>query len=146
MRLLLQRVEKAAVSVDSGRVSEIGPGLLILVGIGRDDRSENAKRLARKVSALRIFEDANGKMNLNISQVGGRVLSVPQFTLYADLKRGNRPGFEMSAPPQAAAGLWRDFDAALRDLGIRVEEGVFGAHMKVDLVNDGPVTIWLNDE
>ncbi len=143
MRLLIQRVKSAGVTVGGERMASIGKGLLIFVGVGKEDTARDARRLAGKVSTLRIFEDEKGKMNLNVAQASGQVLSVPQFTLYADLSRGNRPGFEMSAPPDVARELWGEFCGTLREAGLDVSVGRFGAHMDIDLVNDGPVTIWL---
>ena len=136
MRALVQRVSRASVTVDGERVAEIGPGLLVLLGITHDDRPEHADRLAEKVRALRIFEDADGKMN---DALGGReILCVSQFTLYGDTRKGNRPAFIAAARPEQAEPLYERFcDRA----GSR--RGRFGAHMDVELVNDGPVTIWL---
>lgn len=145
MRALLQRVSRARVSVDGASAAEIGRGLLILVGVGKDDTPGDAELLSRKIRNLRIFEDENGKMNLNIEQVKGSALSVPQFTLYADTSKGNRPGFGLSAEPNKAKEYWARLNTLLRDEGIDVGEGVFGAHMDVELVNDGPVTIWLDE-
>lgn len=143
MKLVIQRVKNAKVKVDGVITAEIGSGLLLLVGIGKDDRPEEIERLADKIINLRIFEDDRGKMNLNIKQVNGSILSVPQFTLYADLSRGNRPGFELSAEPALAKEYWERFNEKLMAGGVGVREGVFGAHMEVELVNDGPVTIML---
>lgn len=144
MRLLAQRVTEASVTVDGVVVAEIKKGLLVLVGIGRDDTADDVAKLSDKIAALRIFEDDGGKMNLNIKQVGGAILSVPQFTLYADTRKGNRPGFDSSAPPAKADELWKEFNRALIREGVPVEEGVFGTHMEVGLINDGPVTLWLD--
>ncbi|MDE3070342.1 MAG: D-tyrosyl-tRNA(Tyr) deacylase [Acidobacteriota bacterium] len=136
MRALVQRVSRAAVSVDGRLVSSIGPGLLVLLGVHGEDSQESALRLARKVSALRIFADPEGRMN---EPIGSReVLCVSQFTLYADTSRGNRPGFQAAAPPDLARPLYESFCA---HLGAR--QGIFGAHMAVELVNDGPVTVML---
>lgn len=146
MRILIQRVKSAAVSVDGKIVSEIGKGMLLLAGIGKDDKAEDIEKLAKKVVNLRIFEDEHRKMNLNIKQVEGQILSVSQFTLYADTKKGNRPGFDQSAGPDPAKNLWQRFNILLRNAGIEVKEGIFGAHMEVALINDGPVTIWLDSE
>lgn len=146
MRVLIQRVKSVSVSVNGRAVSDIGPGMLLLVGIGREDGLEVLERMAKKVIHLRIFEDDQGKMNLNIQQVGGQILSVPQFTLYADTRKGNRPGFDPSAKPQMAKTYWQKFNRFLDGCGVQVKEGVFGAHMEVQLVNDGPVTIWLDSE
>lgn len=146
MKILLQRVKTAKVVVDDCVVSEISKGLLLLVGIGREDGTEDIKRLSIKVANLRIFEDTRGKMNLSIKQANGEIMSVPQFTLYADVSRGNRPGFDKSADPESAEESWRRFNDMLRDNGLTVKEGVFGAHMEVGLVNDGPVTILLDSK
>jgi D-aminoacyl-tRNA deacylase len=136
MRALVQRVSRASVTVDGERVAEIGPGLLVLLGITHDDRPEHADRLAEKVRALRIFEDADGKMN---DALGEReILCVSQFTLYGDTRKGNRPAFIAAARPEQAEPLYERF---CDRTGAR--RGRFGAHMDVELVNDGPVTIWL---
>ena len=144
MRVLIQRVKSAVVSVEDQEVARIGHGLLLFVGIGKGDSTDDARHLAKKVANLRIFEDEDGKMNLNVKQINGEVLSVPQFTLYADTRRGNRPGFDMSAEPSIAREYWKRFNMLLREHGIEVKEGIFGAHMRVELINDGPVTIWLD--
>jgi len=146
MRALLQRVRHAQVEVDGQRVGEIGPGWLILLGVGRGDTHTTADQLAEKVALLRCFEDANGKTNLSILDVGGEVLLVSQFTLYADLSRGRRPGFTNAAPPEEANALVDSFGQALRRHGLKVEQGQFGAHMLVSLANDGPFTIWLDTD
>lgn len=146
MRILAQRVSRAQVTVDGKKAGSIGRGLLLLVGIGAEDAQEDVDSLAAKVVRLRIFEDEAGKMNLDAAKAGGSVLSVPQFTLYADLSKGNRPGFEGAAPPDRAKILWGEFNRSLRKAGLTVEEGVFGAHMDVELVNDGPVTVWLDSK
>jgi D-aminoacyl-tRNA deacylase len=146
MRILVQRVKEARVCVENKEVAGIDRGFLLLVGIGRDDAPEDTARLADKITNLRIFEDNQGKMNLNIKQAGGQILSVPQFTLYADLKKGNRPGFELSAAPDTAKEYWEKFNNLLIKNGMDVKKGLFGAHMEVELVNDGPVTIWLDSK
>lgn len=143
MRALVQRVSRAAVRVDGAEVGRIDGGFLVLLGVGPDDTAETARKLAEKVAKLRVFGDEAGKMNRALPDVGGAVLSVSQFTLYGDVSRGNRPSFVGAAPPELGERLYREFNAALRALGLRVEEGVFGAHMEVELVNDGPVTLWL---
>lgn len=130
--------------MESHVISGINHGLLLFVGIGRKDAEGDIKRLSKKIAALRIFEDSQGKMNLNIKQINGKVLSVPQFTLYADTRKGNRPGFDHSADPEIAKDCWNRFNNLLRQNGIEVKEGIFGAHMEVELINDGPVTIWLD--
>lgn len=146
MRILVQRVKNAKVAVEGRDVSGIGQGLLLLVGVGKDDNEDDIEHIAKKVINLRIFEDEQGKMNLNIKQANGKVLSVPQFTLYADTRKGNRPGFDRSAGPEMAKEYWVKFNDLLRDNGIDVKEGFFGAHMEVELINDGPVTIWLDSK
>jgi len=141
VRLVIQRVSRAAVRVDGKTIAMIGRGFLILVGIGRGDSGVELSRLAGKIASLRVFEDQNGKMNLSLRDVGGEVLAVSQFTLYADTRKGRRPSFVAAAPPEEAAPLFDRFVAALRDEGIPVQTGEFGAKMEVELVNDGPVTI-----
>jgi D-tyrosyl-tRNA(Tyr) deacylase len=143
MRALLQRVSRARVDVDGRTVGQIGLGWLVLVGVGHGDSSASAEQLADKIALLRCFEDAQGKTNLSVLDVGGAVLLVSQFTLYADLSRGRRPGFTSAAPPDQANRLVDEVGAALRRRGLKVEQGEFGAHMQVSLVNDGPFTIWL---
>lgn len=145
MKIVIQRVKSADVKVDGRVVSSIGRGFLILVGISKDDTEREVKEIAKKVPYLRIFEDENGKMNLSLKDVGGEVLSVSQFTLYADTSRGRRPGFEMAAPRDVAVELWNKFNQFLREEGLTVKEGVFGEHMEVSLINDGPVTIIMEE-
>lgn len=145
MRIVIQRVKSADVKVDGKVVSSIGKGFLILVGISKNDTEKEVKELAKKVPFLRIFEDENGKMNLSLKDVGGEVLSVSQFTLYADTSRGRRPGFEMAAPRDVAVELWNKFNEFLREEGLTVKEGIFGEYMEVSLINDGPVTIIMED-
>lgn len=143
MKIVIQRVKKAKVGVEGRNIAEIERGLLLLVGVGRDDKLDEIEWLVKKVINLRIFEDEQGKMNLNIKQVDGKILSVPQFTLYADTSRGNRPGFDMSAEPKMAKEYWERFNDMLKVGGIDVKVGIFGARMDVELINDGPVTILL---
>ena len=143
MRALLQRVAEASVEIAGERVGEIGAGLLVLVAAGAGDGPEDARRLAAKVARLRIFDDGDGRMNRSVTDVSGSVLCVSQFTLYADTRRGNRPGFTEAAPPEQGRLLVDAVAAELRALGLHVETGRFGAHMQVALVNDGPFTIWL---
>ncbi len=143
MRVLLQRVEQASVTVEGRDVAVVGRGLLALVGVGPDDSPATAARLAAKVAALRVFDDDKGHMNLSLGDTGGELLAVSQFTLYADTRRGNRPSFTGAAPPAQAEELYEAFVAALRAAGVPVATGVFGARMRVALVNDGPVTIML---
>jgi D-tyrosyl-tRNA(Tyr) deacylase len=138
VRALVQRVSEAAVSVEGREVARIGGGLLVLLGVHRDDSPEQADRLARKLLALRIFEDEAGRMNRSVGDVGGELLCVSQFTLYGDARKGNRPGFAEAAPPEQAEPLYERVRAALGAQG-----GVFGARMAVALVNDGPVTLLL---
>lgn len=144
MRILLQRVREAQVDVEGETVGRIGRGLLLLVGIGAEDAPAILEPMAQKIANLRIFGDAEGKMNLSLVDVGGEILAVSQFTLHADCRKGRRPSFVRAAPPEAALKLFDDFVAALRRLGIKVETGRFGAMMDVRLVNEGPVTIWLD--
>ncbi|MGZ4130727.1 MAG: D-aminoacyl-tRNA deacylase [Actinomycetota bacterium] len=144
MRILLQRVARASVRVRGELVSEIGPGLLLLVGIGRDDGFGEYDRLAEKIVNLRVFEDDDGRMNRSVADVGGQVLVVPQFTLYADIRRGRRPSWDAAAPPEVAADRVEAFARALDARGADVRRGAFREHMAVELVNDGPVTIWID--
>jgi D-aminoacyl-tRNA deacylase len=144
MRALLQRVSQSEVFVDGQSVGNIGRGWLILLGVGHGDSPAVADQLADKVAQLRCFEDEEGKTNLSVLDVGGEVLVVSQFTLYADLSRGRRPGFIRAAAPDEANALIDRFAEALRHWGLRVDQGQFGAHMQVSLVNDGPFTIWLD--
>src|SRR5689334_1974060 len=144
MRALIQRVREAAVTVAGQEVGRIGPGLLVLLGVGHADTDADIAYLAPKIAHLRIFEDADGKMNRSVLDVGGSVLLVSQFTLYADTRKGRRPSFIGAAPPAEAAGRVEAVGAALQALGIPVATGQFQAHMQVALVNDGPVTIWLD--
>ena len=143
MRVLLQRVLEARVTVDGVTVGEIGPGFLLLVGVGKTDTPADIDWLANKIAGLRVFEDAEGKMNLPLAAVDGACLAVSQFTLYGDCRKGFRPGFTEAAPPEQGREGMDRFVAALRDKGLRVETGVFQAHMRVCLVNDGPVTLLL---
>jgi D-aminoacyl-tRNA deacylase len=137
VRAVVQRVSKARVTVDNETVGEIGPGLLVLLGVKRGDTEEQADKLARKLLALRIFEDDDGRMNRSVTDIGGEVLCVSQFTLYGDARKGNRPSFVDAAPPEEAEPLYERVRAALHD----AQGGRFGAHMNVELVNDGPVTL-----
>lgn len=144
MRALLQRVSEAAVRVDGAVIGQTGPGLLILICAMEGDTEAEADKLAAKIAKLRIFTDDAGKMNLNVTQAGNAALVISQFTLAADTKRGNRPGFSYAAPPAEGEALYLAFADALRGHGLNVATGQFGADMKVSLVNDGPVTIWLD--
>ena len=143
MRLVIQRVSRAAVRVVGETVSEIGPGLLVLVGVGRDDAEDEVQWLAGKIFNLRIFEDDEGKMNRALAETGGEILVVPQFTLYGDARRGRRPSWAGAADPDVAERRVEAFTAALEALGSTVRRGAFREHMEVELVNDGPVTIVL---
>lgn len=145
MRLLLQRVSQGSVTVDGQIVGAVEQGFVALVGVTHTDSRADAELLARKTANLRVFEDEQGKMNLSALEVGGGILVVSQFTLYADARKGRRPSFIDAAPPEIAAPLVDAFADALRAEGIeRVERGVFGAMMQVAILNDGPVTIWLD--
>ena len=143
MIALIQRVTRASVTVEGEVTGEIGPGLLVLLGVEKDDDEQKANRLCERVLGYRIFSDAEGKMNLNVQQAGGSVLVVSQFTLYADSRKGRRPSFTQAARPALAQQLYETFLAAVARCGVPVAHGTFGAHMAVSLVNDGPVTIWL---
>ncbi len=144
MRALLQRVSRAEVRVEGAVVGRIERGLLVLVGVAPGDDAATAEALARRIVELRIHEDAAGRTNLALADVGGAVLAVSQFTLYADTRRGRRPGFTDAAEPSHAAAVYERFCAALEALGVATERGRFGAPMEVELVNDGPFTIWLD--
>src|SRR5436853_4666762 len=144
MRALLQRVTHASVTVNEQIVGQIGHGLLVLLGVGQEDSEAQVKILADKIVHLRIFGDDEGKMNRSLLDIGGEVLVISQFTLYADLRRGRRPSFTNAAPPAVAEPLVERFNAALAAYGLKVEGGVFGAYMEVELLNTGPVTIWLD--
>lgn len=141
MRVVLQRVKKASVAIDNQTVGAIGQGLLLLVGFQADDGSEQIDYLVKKIANCRIFSDEDDKLNLNVQQVNGKILSVSQFTLYADTKKGNRPSFTRAQDPKIASKNYDEFNQKLRALGIEVQTGKFGADMQVSLVNDGPVTI-----
>ena len=144
MRAVLQRVSRAEVRVGGEVTGSIGRGLLVLLGVGPSDEAATADAMARRVVELRIHEDAAGKTNLALPDVGGAVLAVSQFTLYADTRRGRRPGFTGAAAPEHARPIYERFCGALEALGVRVERGRFGEPMEVELVNDGPFTIWLD--
>jgi D-tyrosyl-tRNA(Tyr) deacylase len=146
MRALLQRVSQASVTVDEAITGKIERGLVVFLGIGRGDTSADAERLSKKILRLRVFPDAQGKMNLSVADVAGQLLIVSQFTLYADLSRGNRPSYTAAARPETAQPLYEAFIAACRDEGMYVATGIFQAHMQVWLVNDGPVTIMCDSE
>ncbi len=140
MRIVLQRVSRGEVRVGGNTVASVGRGLVLLVGFTNDDSQSMFPRIVDKIVDLRIFEDADGKMNLSLRDIGGGIIAVPQFTLYGNTKKGRRPSFAHAAPPQRAERLFDLFVSALKGTGIRVESGIFGAHMEVELVNDGPVT------
>jgi D-tyrosyl-tRNA(Tyr) deacylase len=144
VRAVVQRVSRAEVRVEGRSTGSIGRGLAVLLGVARDDGEEDARQLADKVAALRVFEDAAGKMNLALAEVGGGVLVVSQFTLLGDARKGNRPSFVEAAPPEAASALYQRFCGLLREKGLQVATGVFRAEMEVELVNEGPVTILLD--
>ena len=144
MRALLQRVSRASVAVDDAEIARIGPGLLVLLGVGHGDDEATADALARRICELRIFEDEDGRTNRSLLDVGGACLLVSQFTLYADTSRGRRPGFTDAAAPDLAKGLWLRVADGIQSQGVEVGLGEFGAEMAVSLVNDGPFTIWLD--
>jgi len=146
MRALLQRVTHANVTVNGEIVGQIGPGLLILLGIGQQDGEAQVKLLTDKIVNLRIFEDDEGKMNRSVLDISGQILVVSQFTLYADVRKGRRPSFIRAAPPALAEPLVERFKEAIAAYDIAVAGGIFGANMDVSLLNDGPVTIWLDSE
>jgi len=146
MRALLQRVSRASVTVDGKVAGQIGQGLLVLLGVGRNDSEVQVKTLADKIAYLRIFGDEEGKMNRSLLDINGEVMVVSQFTLYADMRKGRRPSFTDAAPPAIAEPLCERFKGEVAAYGLRVAGGVFGAHMDVELLNDGPITIWLDSE
>ena len=146
MRVVLQRVSHASVTVEENVIGQIQRGFLLLVGVTHDDAMEDMEYLVRKIVQMRIFEDEEGKLNRSIQDIGGEILSVSQFTLYADTKKGNRPSFSKAAPGDVALEMFEQFNGLLRDTGIPVETGQFGADMKVELLNDGPVTILLDSK
>lgn len=144
MKVVVQRVSEASVTIDGQIHGKIDKGFLLLVGIQDSDNEEIVRKMADKIARMRIFVDENDKMNLSLSQVNGDILSISQFTLYADCKKGNRPSFSLAGKPEHAKKMYLYFNEYLRSLGIKVEEGIFGADMKVRLLNDGPVTIILD--
>jgi D-tyrosyl-tRNA(Tyr) deacylase len=146
MRAVIQRVSRAKVTVAGEITGEIGIGLVVLLGVGHDDNEAGADYLADKIAGLRIFEDDAGKMNLSVTDVGGAVLVVSQFTLYGDVRKGKRPSFDAAAPPQKARALYEYFVERIRAASLRCETGRFQEMMKVELVNEGPVTILLDSE
>lgn len=146
MRVVLQRVAHASVAVEEKVIGNIQRGFLLLVGVTHDDAMEDMEYLVRKIVQMRIFEDEEGKLNRSIQDIGGEILSVSQFTLYADTKKGNRPSFSKAAPGDVALEMFEQFNGLLRETGVPVETGQFGADMKVELLNDGPVTILLDSK
>ena len=146
MRVVIQRVNKAKCEIDGKITGEIGQGYMILVGFGQEDNKETVDKMVKKVLNLRIFEDENEKMNYNIGKIGGSILSISQFTLYADCTEGNRPSFANALNPVEATKLYDYFNESLRRNGINTQTGVFGADMQISLVNDGPVTIVLDSK
>lgn len=146
MRALVQRVSRASVRVEGKTVGDIGEGLLVLLGVTDSDSEAQAQKLASKISKLRIFNDAEGKMNKSVKDVGGAALVVSQFTLYADARKGNRPSYVHAAHPDHATKLYESFSSLLKQEGLEVANGRFGANMDVELLNQGPVTIWLDTE
>lgn len=146
MRFVIQRVTRSSVSVDGKTIGKIGKGFLVLIGISQEDTQETADRLVKKMTGLRIFEDENGKTNLSLADVGGELLLISQFTLYANCKKGNRPSFTEAGSPEKANALYEYIIQACREKVPVVETGSFGAEMEVSLVNDGPFTILLDSE
>lgn len=146
MKVVIQRVQHASCTIDGKCVSKINHGLCLLVGFGMDDTQQTISKVVKKILNLRIFEDENGKMNLSVQDVQGAILSISQFTLYANCKKGNRPSFIDAAKPDISIPLYDAFNEELRKYGLDVQTGVFGADMKIDLCNDGPVTICLDDK
>ena len=146
MRVVLQRVSHASVTVEEKVIGKIQRGFLLLVGVTHDDAMEDMEYLVRKIVQMRIFEDEEGKLNRSIQDIGGEILSVSQFTLYAETKKGNRPSFSKAAPGDVAIEMFEQFNGLLRETGVPVETGQFGADMKVELLNDGPVTILLDSK
>jgi D-tyrosyl-tRNA(Tyr) deacylase len=146
MRAVVQRVAEARVRVDGEVTGEIGTGFLVLLGVAKTDNAAAARQLAEKIVGLRLFNDAEGKMNRSLTEVGGAVLAVSQFTLYADCRKGRRPSFDRAAAAEQARALYDEFVAAVRGQGVRVETGVFQAMMEVELTNPGPVTVLVDTE
>lgn len=146
MKIVIQRTKEASVSIEGAIVGEISHGLVLLVGIEEQDQQEDVDYLVRKISKMRIFEDADRKMNLSIEDVGGAILSISQFTLYAETKKGNRPSFIKAAKPEIAIPLYEALNTGLRETGLTVQTGEFGADMKLSLLNDGPVTIIIDSK
>jgi len=143
MKILLQRTDRVSIMVNGSQVSSSGRGLLLLIGIGADDDESSILYFIDKVTNLRIFEDKEGKMNLSVKDIGGDIAAVSQFTLYADTKKGRRPGFSLAAPPEKALKIYNKFVQELKRTGLNISEGVFGAHMEISLVNNGPATFMI---
>lgn len=143
MKIVLQRTKEASVSVGGAIIGKIDAGFTLLVGVADGDSTSVAEKLARKICSFRVFEDDAGKMNLDIKDAGGSILSIPQFTLLGQTDKGNRPGFDKAAHPDEAKRLWSEFNRILEEEGVTVQTGTFGAHMEVSLINDGPVTFVL---
>ena len=146
MRAVIQRVKHASCFIDGQLFSSIEQGLCIFIGFGHDDNKDEIDRFVKKIMNLRIFEDENGKMNLSVQDISGSILSISQFTLYANCKKGNRPSFNLAAPADISIPLYEAFNEQLRKYSCKVQTGIFGADMKIDLLNDGPVTIILDDK
>jgi D-aminoacyl-tRNA deacylase len=146
LRAVVQRVTSSSVEVEGEIVGKINRGLLVLLGIGEEDSQKDLDYISDKVAGLRIFEDANDKMNLSVKDIRGEIFVISQFTLYGDARKGKRPSFSSSAKPDIAEKLYKEFIQRVKDFGIHTQEGIFGAHMKVSLVNDGPVTILLDSK
>ena len=146
MRAVVQRVSRASVTVEGDVVGQVGRGFVVLLGVSREDDEAAADYMADKIAGLRVFEDEAGKMNRSIQEVGGAILAISQFTLYGDVRRGRRPGFDRAGRPEQAEPLYERFVARLREMGLHVETGRFQTHMEVELVNDGPVTILVDSE
>ncbi|MGQ9630694.1 MAG: D-aminoacyl-tRNA deacylase [bacterium] len=146
MRAVVQRVRRSSVKVNGRTIGEIGRGLTVLVGVGRDDTEEDAQYLAEKIANLRIFEDSQGKMNLSLKEIGGSVLIVSQFTLYGDCRKGRRPSFDGAMPPGESRKLYEEFVREMRDSGLNVATGEFREVMEVEIINDGPVTLILDSK
>jgi len=146
LRAVVQRVVRGSVSVEGNTVGETGPGYVILLGVGRDDGPGDAAYLSGKIANLRVFEDEEGKLNRSLLDVGGSALVVSQFTLYGDCRQGRRPGFSGAAPAEAGRDLYQVFVECMREMGVEVATGVFQAHMQVEIINDGPVTLLLDSK
>jgi D-aminoacyl-tRNA deacylase len=146
MRAVVQRVSRARVEVDGRTTGEIGAGIVVLLGVGANDSGDVAASFAEKITHLRIFNDENGKMNLSLKETGGAMLAISQFTLYGDARGGRRPSFIGAAPAEKGKAMYEEFVRAVESLGVHVETGIFQAHMNVELVNDGPVTILLDSD